>query len=671
MNRYKKIFFGLLATAALLNLYSCKEDFLEEDLITSKSTQSFETKEGLDALVTGMYQTLKFHFNYEWAFTLTNYGTDEMAVANDASRGQYNDYTSVFNSESADGVRELWNNMYGGIASANTVIANVPKYYGSGNANYNTRLGEGYFIRAFNYFKLVRQYGGVPLKLTPAIVPETEFTRSSEEDCYKLIISDFEEAYKLLPTTGGQTGRITKWAAAFFLAKAHLFRASELYSGWNASYRESDLQKTVDYSKEVIAAHPLCTDFVQLWDFTKPDSPNETVSEIVLAAQFSNNTSTQGRYGNQVHLYYPAVYQNMAGMIRDIAGGREFSRMRTTNYGLDVFDRVNDSRFWKSFITSYRCNRPANAPTWGAYAPVGKLPTDRKFAGGEESILYIVNDAGDDRYDSESIKYRAPHMFVRYFAGQAQSYLNEHGNYSHYNTKPRFVALSKFRDGSRTTIASQFGQRDGILARSAEAYLMVAEALGRQGKYAEALPYINDLRRRAGYADGEDRGKHVDGGQSYKNNPAITMAGDGGAATGFAAYSPTNTYWESNNLIATSTSTKDAMLVASVDDIFNSTREFYDVLGASTNAEKFLCFVLNERSRELIGELMRWEDLARTKTLEKRWKTFNDGSIFGGSTFNPSKHYYRPIPQSFLDTVEKNGKPLTAEEKQAMQNPGW
>jgi len=672
MNKYKKILCGLLVFAFTILISSCK-DFLDEELTTSESTEYFETQEGLDALVTGMYQTLRFHFNYVWAYTTTNYGTDEMAVANDATEGAYNDYTSALNSASDYGVSTVWDNMYGGIASANTVIVNVPLYYDPDDSNYNTRLGEGYFIRAFNYFKLVKQYGGVPLKLTPSTTAETEFTRNTAEECYSRIISDFEEAYNLLPEEPAETGRITKWAAAHFLAKAHLFRASELYNDWNSSYVDSDLEAVIKYGKEVIDAHPLCSNFVDLWNFATVDGSNETVSEIVLAAQFSDNTTTQGRYGNQIHLYYPSVYQNLAGVKRDISGGREFSRMRSTNYALDVYDRVNDSRFWKSFITSYRCNNPTGAPTWGAYAPEGKGANDQKFAGGEEAIRYIVNNAGDDRYTSTNINYRAPHMFVRYFSGEAQSYLDAHGNCSSYSTKSRFIALSKFRDGSRISIASQFGQRDGILARSAEDYLMVAEAYGRQEKYSEALPYINALRERAGYAGGEDRSKNVDGGQAYKNNSNITVAGDGGYGTGYAVYSETNTYWESNNLEEqeTNESTKSNMVFNSASDIFNSQDEFYDDLNCSSDAEKFRCFILNERSRELMGELMRWEDLARTKTLETRWEKFNDGSVYGGGTFDASKHYLRPIPQTFLDSVEKDGSPLSSEEKEEMQNPGW
>lgn len=79
-----------------------------------------------------------------------------------------------------------------------------------------------------------------------------------------------------------------------------------------------------------------------------------------------------------------------------------------------------------------------------------------------------------------------------------------------------------------------------------------------------------------------------------------------------------------------------------------------------------------ESLRELIGESHRWEDLARTKTLESRWKAFNCASTLGQGTFDASKHYYRPIPQSFLDGItNEDGSNLTDAQKEAMQNPGY
>ncbi len=659
---FKRTTAGVLISAALLAAPACKKSFLEENLITTKSLQDYTTPIGLDDLSIGLYQNLRYVFNYEWGYASTNYGVDEFTVGGDRTMQMWNSYDANLNSLTGD-VSTTFKDMYAYINSANIMIENVPQYYGDG-ANKNARLGEGYFIRAYDYFTLVKQYGGVPLKLSQTTTLLTEFKRSTAQETYNQVIQDFTQAFNYLPTTVSEIGRLNKDAAAHFLAKAYLFRSSELYNDWNSATKSADLDSCIKYADYVINSgrHTLAPNFSDLWNFTAPDGANERLSEIILAAQFSNNTSTQGRYGNQVHLYYPSVYQNLAGMVRDLAGDREFQRMRSTDYALDVYDRVNDSRFWKSFKTRYVCNNPSGAPKWDTSnattpAQVGQF----RFTAGQESILYIVNNAGDTRYTpvspkiATSIRFRAPHMFVRYFAGQPESALGTHGNYE----VSRYVALSKFMDGSRNTVASQFGQRDGILARLGETYLIAAEAYGRKGNYAGALPYINAVRDRAAYKAGEDRAAYVDGGVAYKTNVAAT-------GTNFS-YSDRNTYYESNNnMPVTTASTLTALHLNSPADILNSTTNFYTKLGVSSDAEKFNAFILNERSRELMGELMRWEDLARTKTLVKRCNTFSDEA-------RPvdNKHYLRPLPQSFLDNNYNNGQPLTAAEKAAMQNPGW
>ena len=684
----KLLLAAVMAGTVGASITSCSSDFLNEELTTQYSSDRFKTQDGLDELVTGTYQKLKFKFNYIWGIEMYNLGVDEFTDANNPVPS-FNCYSADLNSAENGANAPLWDNMYGAIESTNTLIQNIPLYYNKTNTNYNTRLGESYFLRAYFYLQLVTQYGGVPLKLQPSTSVETYFTRASEQDCFAQIISDLDQAYTLLPTKAAQTGRITKWAAAHFLAKAHLTRASELYSSWNSSTTAADLDAVIKYGQEVVAAQPLCDNYVNLWDFTKANSANELVSEVVLAAQFSDDQTTWGRYGNQMHLYYPSVYQDIAGTKRDISGDREFSYARATNYSMDVFDRVNDSRFWKSFTTCYGCNYTKDAPSWSAanapLGPTGTVAGTKRFIGGQLAIKYIVNDAGDARYapvtnDPTGVLKNSvmqnTHTFVRYFNNEPQAWVGIHGNEGHSGIPKRSVALSKYRDGYRNAVSSQFGTRDAIIARSAEDALMVAEAYIRQGEaqYPNAIIWINKLRDRAAFKDGEDRSKNVDGGQAYKNNSYCTGLGGGFSADG-AIYWDKNTYYESNNDIpVTTTSTASVMHINSVNDIYSSKVDspIYDKLGCTTNTAKMMCFLLNERTRELCGETYRWEDLARTKTLETRWKAFNDGFVRGNTAFSASTHYYRPIPQSFLDNItDQNGVALTADQKTAMQNPGY
>lgn len=687
------LFAALIASITGSSITSCSESFLDENLTTQYSTDRFKTQEGLDELVTGAYQKLKFKFNYIWGIQCYNMGVDEFTDANNVIPA-WNHYSQDLNSSENAANQPIWDNYYGLVEPANILIQNIPQYYNQSSPTYNTRLGEAHFLRAYAYFELVKQFGGVPLKLVPSTSAETYFTRNSAEEIYTQVISDFGEAYRLLPDKGESIGRINKYAAAHFLAKAHLFRASELYSDWNSNYIASDLDAVIQYGSEVVDAHPLCNDYVELWDYEQPNGANEKVSEVILAAQFSNDESTWGRYGNQMHLYYPAVYQgnDIGGCKRDISGGREFSYVSATEYTMQVFDRVNDSRFWKSFITCYGANETKSAPTWTAedmpYAPAGVKEGDKRFSGGELGMKYIVNDPGDNRYEKypnapaytvlKDGKMCNTYTYVRYFKGQEHSWnINEKtGNYYDIIPHKRSVALSKFRDGYRVSIASQFGTRDAIIARSADDVLMVAEAYIRKGEanYDKAVEWMNKLRERAGYKTGEDRSKNVDGGQAYKNNPYCSGKGGGHSSEG-AIYWEENTYYESNNIEQeTTASTKTTMKLNSVADVYNSTVDtpIYNELGCTSNADKMMCFLLNERSREICGELQRWEDLARTKTLDARWHKFNDGASRGLGEFKSEKHYYRPIPQAFLDGItNSNGSALSNEEKKAMQNPGY
>lgn len=650
MKNYKRLYINLLLVASLGLSSSCSQDFLEEELTTAYSKDYLKTDEGIQALAIGTYFLALNHTTdmREVPLTSTESGTDEFHAGGDASNHIWNSYASGFqsfvavNNANTVAAHTMWDKLYLGIGNANQLIESAIASTSTKDAIKKTALGEGYFFRAFNYLKLVRQYGGVPLKLKTSNSVELEFTRATAKEVLAQVIDDFTKAYGLLANTGGPT-KVTKDAAAHYLAKAYLTRASEINDSWNSETKTADLQQVVTLSDQVIANHPLAANYANLWDYKAPDGANEKLPELILSASYNSNALTSGE--NQQHLFFLSTYDQLPQMERNTGGGRPFSRLAPTYFTFDVFDNVNDSRFWKSFQTKSAINKAASGYTNGV----------------DLGIMYVVNKSTDrSRFAktnnglTDNIVYsktgkKIPSVFVAYAA--------DNGN---LEVGVRFPSLSKHMDGARLDFNATKGTRDLVLARSAETYLMAAEAKIRlakagSGSFADALTYINAVRARAAFKSGENRAAYTDG------SAAVTVAVLGGRNSSFMAE---NSYYESTNIAATTAATSLAITYGTypAEDLDVITK-----LGYTSDYDKMLCLILNERTRELCGEFHRWEDLSRTKTLVARAKAYNREAAPNVQ----EKHNLRPIPQTFLDAVFASGKPLSAEQKAAMQNPGY
>lgn len=668
MYKYNNFFKFIFFTALIFCTSSCKKNFLDETLKTARSTEFFKTDAGIQQLAVGTYyQVFNVPENGEWYYAATNYGTDEFHVGGDPSNSPWNNYDPSYNSVITTATGNLaganlqWDALYIGIGDANLLIQNATNSASTSDLIKKVALGEGYFMRAYNYLRLVSQYGGVPLQLTPVSTVQLDFTRAEAKDVYAQIISDLTKAKDLLPNSGGPS-HITKDAALHYLAKAYLFRSSEINSSWNSSFAAADLAQAVQLCDQVIANHPLASNFASLWNFTGINSPSESLPEVILSAQFTNDVNTNLGNGNTQHLYFVSRYDVQDQMARDITGDRPFSRMATTYYMYHIYDLINDSRFWKSFRTKSALN--------GA-SPVA--PNKQ----GDVGIMFVINQPGDTRFplskickttsganlvqDVNGTGRNIPTTYVAYPNGRT----TDGAIYTDLTTAGQgYPSLSKYMDGSRNSLNDVVGHRDFILARSAETYLMAAEAKIRlaklgTGAYTDALPYINAVRTRAQYASGENRATYYDGGNTLQS---VSLQTPG---VGISFY-PGNSYYESNNIPVT-TAAAASLAIINIATLPAQDEYIISTLGLSGSYDRMLCLVLNERSRELCGEYKRWEDLARTKTLVARAKAFNVDAAANVA----DKHILRPIPQTFLDAIQASGQKLTSAQKAAMQNPGF
>jgi len=135
-------------------------------------------------------------------------------------RVEHNDFTTL----SSNGMNsESWLKTYQGIAAANQAIAGAADVDASPELK-NPVTAQAYFIRAFYYFHLVRQYGGVPYIDAPITDAEAAgaISRTSADQVYANIIADLEYAKEWLPNTQSSRAIPAKSAASAYLALVHL-----------------------------------------------------------------------------------------------------------------------------------------------------------------------------------------------------------------------------------------------------------------------------------------------------------------------------------------------------------------------------------------------------------------------------------------------------------------
>ena len=703
-NMKNKIFLGALALTMLTGTTSCGDDFLKEDSGHMVTDGLLETGEGAKAMAAGLYGNIRWHFGYEWAYGITLYGCDEFTIGADNTSEPWNtydnrlnplDYTKALGAPNGNcpPVSGLWNEMYYGISTANLIISKANLI--ANEDDRNKAMGEAYFLRGYNYYRLFAQYGAVVLETEPGGLESIgkAYKRATEEETLNQVISDFEQAYNMLPTSKWRgNGTWTKYTAAHFLAKALLFRQSERCESWNSSYsKDTDLKKVISLADEVITACPLAADYNDLYaNWTGTDCANEGLSEILMAAEHNADSQTKGRYGNRTYNYFNPQFSNFSGgyvQRGQYIGGMDFQRCRPTEYTYAIFDNVNDARMWKTFKTIYGMNNYV-APDKMAK---GNVSNEHAPSMGDIGIMFILNKKDDPRFQDETtygtygrgaVEHTfvhpetnkwVPNVFPVYLGGQYV--MNTYGVSGNPATSNVFCGINKTDDGSRTAEKGD-ATRDVIMARTGETYLIKAEAQVRLGNYNDALATVNKLRARAQWKAGEDREYYVDGSIAFKNNSTASASlgkcknEKGNKITNMEAHNYSfiqkNTYYISTGIERTTDAS--SLQIASINQLPAEDEAVLAAVNASGDYERMLHFILNERTRECLGEWNRWEELSRTKTLVKRAKLFNPEAAANVA----DKHLLRPIPQAFIDAlVDEDGNNLSQAEKDKWQNPGY
>ncbi|WP_460538813.1 RagB/SusD family nutrient uptake outer membrane protein [Echinicola sediminis] len=435
----------------IMGLSSCA-DFLEEENRNFLSDDILlSDPQALDQLVANAYDKLRLATTF---YDLDHQGTD-VFTRRDIIAGisDLNDYVNLRPTNGSVGT--YWTNYYNVIAAANTAISRADAVEGISEADRSRGLGEAKFLRAFAYFHLVENFGGVPLVLEEIRSAQSEFTRASEQEVYSQIISDLDEALSGVDGTLSQYGRVSKDAVRHLKAKVLLTR------GYKEFGSSQDFTEAATLAEAVIASHPLVDDFASL--VSKEDQRN---SEVIFSMLYGSNPVSRG-LGNNRHLLFKFVYDVYPGQTRSTLYHRGLGRAPSP-YFFDLFeegDEREDATIRRTMI-----------------AEVNSM--DGSIAAGDTSIYFPKTPWPQSVIDSKA--------YVVINPGQ---YFTPDGL-----TQVHFPMFKKFDDPGvpyTNPGINPDGERDAILIRSGETRLIAAEAYLKAGNGAKAAEHINALRARA------------------------------------------------------------------------------------------------------------------------------------------------------------------------------
>ncbi len=501
----------------------------------------------------------------------------------------------------------------------------------------------------------------------------------------------------------------------------------------------------------------LASDFGSLWQVDPNDPSNllknhnrDLVGEVILSSQYEGTGQFNGRYGGSqlIHFYDQDYTVFNCGVSRsEMTYPRPFRVVGPNDWAFDMYtDRANDSRFAKTYIHQYEANTTTGNLNWTEgtawyynnflkdkhperYEGEDVIAEASKIELGQRTLVFIEN-AKDEPLDSLWVASQPYLLLARWIAGSpnGEGYFDKNGageiiglksgisidednpvvtdatnrevryrvvpvsggNISRYgcDAEPAaslgYLSPAKWWDKNRGLGVNDRGPGsiDIPVIRLAETYLIRAEALGRRDGPATAIADLNVIRQRAAYHPGENRSE-------------ILATIEPGVLTG--RYDIPDD--EAVAPYAVATDSYDQIMITGEEwGTGPKARQENYPPTASTEMERFIHFVYNEKAREFIFEQMITEDLHNAGILYDRVyyrdyfgapssSTGTDdypfpidpvdqggvvGAIGRGRGVFDKHHTFKAWPLAFLNLLtDENGAPLSGVEFDQYQNPGY
>lgn len=473
----------LLAFVAVVAV-SCRKKFLED----MKSYDKYDESLFENEVLTGQY--IDRVYNYFWAAYRSPVQTEASS-----GLGTYDD-AKTKNTEEMGGTVSKWINPnqtlqlateaepYYGAAITGSVTNNpytrirfcnflLEKMDGVGQALSEgfrrTSKGQMYFLRAWQYFNLVRFYGGVPIELKVTNASATDESirtpRSTATEVFTQIIKDLDSAAAMLPMKwdAANYGRATGAAALAMKSRVLLTAASPLY---NADWDNSGSPK---------------------W---------QAALDAGLKAETELTNAGYGLHGTNAKQWSEMTFANDNAFNKEAIIVMLMSNTNTSSAG------YNNS--WENGIRPKDHNGSGN----GVSAPKGMLdlfpladgrrPTaangyvDTFFFENRDPRFYRTFDISGQKWSTKTAANKVS-FFYRWKKDAGNNY-----TYSGNNQTVSPAVVRKFSNPAADTTLLAFSGTDIFEYRYAELLLNIAECYAAKGDITNAIVYLGKIRGRVG-----------------------------------------------------------------------------------------------------------------------------------------------------------------------------
>ncbi|QIL40494.1 RagB/SusD family nutrient uptake outer membrane protein [Pedobacter sp. HDW13] len=436
---------------------SCKKDVLNKTPLDSYTDQSVWNDLSLaEAFTNNLYNILP---NAEHNWDNTTNRTWALSSASDEAYNKFDDYNaSVMNSGTLTpdnlGNFDIWAPTYGIIQNCNIFLSkidNVP-----GDAALRDRLkGEVTYLRAYAYFKLIRDYGGVPLIKQPFDLNSSfEISRSSYDECSNFISDELDKASELLKKQSSTTyGRVTTAAALALKSTVLLYAASPQ---WNTTNDLAKWKRASDAAKAVIDLP------FQLFKGNYADLFTTKNSELIMV-----------RLTNKKYMW--SAFQGVE-MFLSASGYHGWASFAPSQNLVDAFGTLD--------------GKDITDPSSGYNPQQPYLNRDPRFY---HDIVYDGRPYGKPEFFKDRYNVGSTNAAEFYEGG-----LDSPQGWDKWNNSVTRYTFRKYCDTTYNFNNETQTNKFWVISRLSEIYLNYAEAQFYLGNNGTAIQYLDLIRERAG-----------------------------------------------------------------------------------------------------------------------------------------------------------------------------